>query len=128
MRAVTWTLGYDPSGGLVSRQVTNSAYIWHPGAASVAYTANGLNQYSALAPGGTSAYDYRGDTTFDAASATTFGYDLENRLTTASAPPAVTLAYDAAGRLQTKTAGGVIGQRHGGRRAGGGQAVLQIVA
>ncbi|HZL00542.1 MAG TPA: RHS repeat-associated core domain-containing protein, partial [Caulobacteraceae bacterium] len=104
--AVTWTLSYDPSNALVSRQVTNSAYIWHPGAGNVAYTANGLNQYTTLAPGGTSAYDYRGDTTFDAASATNFTYDLENRLTAASAPTAVTLAYDAAGRLATKTAGG----------------------
>ena|GEM_PF-2457126 len=104
--AVTFTLSYDPASGLVSRGASNSAYTWHPGTASTAYAANGLNQYATLAPGGASAYDADGNTTLDASSATTFGYDLENRLTSANAPTAVTLAYDASGRLQTKTAGG----------------------
>jgi len=104
--AVTFTLGYDPSSGLVSRSASNNAYTWHPGTASTAYTANGLNQYASLSPGGASAYDADGNTTLDASSATTFGYDLENRLTSANAPTPVNLGYDAAGRLQTKTAGG----------------------
>jgi len=99
-------LGYDPSNALVSRQVSNGSYSFHGGAASLAYTPNGLDQYPTISPGGTSTYT-AGNTTFDASSGGTFGYDLENRLTTASAPTAVTLAYDAAGRLQTKTAGGV---------------------
>jgi hypothetical protein len=35
---VMFTLGYDPSGGLVTRQVSNTAYLWHGRAASTAYT------------------------------------------------------------------------------------------
>jgi RHS repeat-associated protein len=103
--AVTYTLAYDPANGLVSRQVTNSAYTWHPGAANTPYTANGLNQY--LTAGSASlGYNTNQQTASLSASGPSFTYDLENRLLTASAPTAVTLTYDPLGRLATKTSGG----------------------
>jgi len=104
--AVTWTLGYDPAGRLISRQASNTAYIWHQGTANTAYTANGLNQYPTITPGGTSAYDIHGNTTFDASTGTTFTYDGLNRLVAGNAPTPMALVYDAASRIQTKSAAG----------------------
>ena len=102
---VTYTLGYDPSGGLITRQVSNSAYTWHGGSASVTYTANGLNQYPTISPGGTSTY-LGGNTTYDAASSSTFTYLPENQLKSVN-NNTLKLAYDPTGRIQTKTASGV---------------------
>ena len=104
--AVTWTLGYDPSGAVVSRQASNTSYLWHPGSASVAYAANGLDQYT-TAGGATLSYtDIRANLTSLSSSGPTFSYDTMNDLLGASGPTAVTMAYDPAGRIQTKTAGG----------------------
>ncbi len=102
---VTYTLGYDPSGGLITRQVSNSAYTWHPPLASVSYTANGLNQYPTISPGGTSTY-LGGNMTYDAASGSTFTYLPENQLKSVN-NNTLKLAYDPTGRIQTKTASGV---------------------
>ena len=77
--AVTWTLAYDPSNALITREASNTSYLWHPGAASEAYTTNGLNQYTAIT--GLSA-SYNGANT-------------------------AALTRDPAGRLLTKTAAGV---------------------
>jgi len=77
--AVTYTLGYDPAGGLVTRQVSNGAYTFHPGAASTSYTNNGLNQDPTIA-GVSSVYDVHGNMTTDASTGTIFGFDGLNRL------------------------------------------------
>jgi RHS repeat-associated protein len=100
---VMFTLGYDPSGGLVTRQASNTAYLWHGGAASTAYTLNGLNQYTAVG-GAAMGYDGRQNLNSDGTTSNSLTYDVENRLLTASAPTAVTLALDPTGRILTKTA------------------------
>lgn len=99
---LTFTYGYDASGGIVSRSLSNNLYASHPSALSKGYVANGLDQYATVA--GTSfTHDARGNLTSDGTR--NFTYDIENRLLTASAPTAVTLGYDPLGRLQTSTAG-----------------------
>ena len=70
----------------------------------MSYTANVLNQYTAV--GSVSpTYDGNGNLTSDGTY--TFGYDAENRLTSASgAGTTATYAFDAQGRRKTKTVNG----------------------
>ncbi len=83
---------------------TNNLYQWSgasPGTKS--YTSNGLNQYTA-AGGATQNYDANGNLTGDGT--WSYGYDLDNRLKTASKTgTAASLAYDAEGRLRQTVIG-----------------------
>jgi RHS repeat-associated protein len=71
------------------------------------YNANagGLNQYTGVSTniGGAFGYDANGNLTFDGAS--TFLYDIENRLVQSSGPKSATLRYDPLGRLYETSAG-----------------------
>jgi YD repeat-containing protein len=92
-RAVTFS--YNPAGQIVGRTDTNDAFAL-TGLANqvVSDTHNGLNQVSTT--GSTSVtHDARGNTT--AIGSASYGYDSENRLT--SAPGGTTLTYDPLGRL-----------------------------
>ncbi|VTU29148.1 Cell wall-associated polypeptide CWBP200 [Variovorax sp. PBS-H4] len=83
---------------------TNNLYQWSgatPGTKS--YTSNGLNQYTAAA-GAAQSYDANGNLTGDGI--WSYGYDLDNRLKTASKTgTAATLSYDAEGRLRQTVIG-----------------------
>ncbi|RIX83200.1 RHS repeat-associated core domain-containing protein [Acidovorax cavernicola] len=86
---------------------SNNIYQWAgaaPGTQS--YAANGLNQYTTAA-GASLTYDTNGNLKTDGT--WTYGYDLDNRLKTASktVAPAVSaaLAYDAEGRLRQTAIG-----------------------
>jgi RHS repeat-associated protein len=76
---------------------SNDAYAW-TGAVAVErpYSVNGQNQYLAAGPA-TFAYDPNGNLTSDGT--TTFVYDAENRLISASGAKTATLSYDPLGRL-----------------------------
>ncbi|MEM5373137.1 RHS repeat-associated core domain-containing protein [Paraburkholderia azotifigens] len=77
--------------------MTNSRYAWAPTAASLSYTSNALNQYSAVAGKGVT---YDGNGNLKADGTWTYGYDLDNRLKTASrAGTNATLTYDPEGRM-----------------------------
>jgi RHS repeat-associated protein len=92
---VNWAYGYNPAGGLAS--VDRDSFIYaYPGYASgqQAYTANGRNQYSAVA-GASLGYDDNGNLTSDGTRS--FVYDVENRLVGASG--GAVLVYDPLGRL-----------------------------
>lgn len=92
---VTWVYGYNPANQINSIYRDNNIYAWTGHyAVQRAYTTNGLNQYSA-AGGASFTYDANGNLTSDGTR--TFGYDVENRLT--SATGGVTLSYDPLGRL-----------------------------
>ncbi|MFC0403378.1 RHS repeat protein, partial [Paraburkholderia rhizosphaerae] len=92
-------------GEIRQASVTNSRYAWTPAAASTAYAANALNQYTAAAGKGVM-HDANGNLTGDGV--WTYGYDLDNRLKTASgAGTNATLAYDPEGRLVRTTVNGV---------------------
>jgi RHS repeat-associated protein len=101
----TLTFGYNPASQILSRTTTNASYAW-AGLFNLnrGYTVNGLNQYAA-AGGSTLTYDGRGNLTFDGA--TTYSYDIDNRLVGTLA--GAVLAYDATGRLyQTTSSGGSV--------------------
>ena len=92
------TLGfsYNPASQITSRSLTNNAYEYPVTSSTKSYAVNGRNQYTQV--GGVShAWDANGNLTSDGA--TTFGYDTENRLVSASGARNASLAYDPLGRL-----------------------------
>ena len=100
---MTVNYSYTLAGQLQTRGSNNTLYDWLPAAASsTAYVTSGLNAYSTVG-GVTYGYDLRGNMTSDGTSSYT--YDVENRLLTASGPTAVSLAYDPFGRLQSTIVG-----------------------
>jgi len=101
---LTLAFTYNPSSQIATNTRSNDVYAWtsHYNV-NRGYTANGLNQYSATGSL-TPTYDARGNLT--SAGATTYGYNSENMLT--SATGGITLAYDPFLRLQ-QTAGGSAG-------------------
>lgn len=103
---VTQTFGYNPASQLASDVRDNDEFAW-PGAVAVNrnYTTNGLNQYTAAGSASFS-YDPNGSLTSDGTS--TFVYDIENRLVTAS--NGTTLTYDPMGRLWEIAKAGAVTQ------------------
>jgi RHS repeat-associated protein len=96
---VTFEYEYDAAGGIVDRDVSNSAYVFSPlSPSTINYADNSLNQYTSVG-GVTQSYDNRGNLT-----AGSLSYDIFNRLV--SGPSSATLAYDPQGRLY-ETAGGL---------------------
>ncbi|SFK24422.1 hypothetical protein [Caulobacter sp. UNC279MFTsu5.1] len=85
---------YNAAGQIKSRTASNDAYQWTGGGAvSRSYGSNGLNPLT-ISGSLTLAYDGRGNPSSDGAR--TFGYDVQNQLTSAST--GATLGYDP-GRL-----------------------------
>jgi len=103
--SVSCAFNYTAANQLHANTAATNALYENPGSGitSTACTANGLNQYSAVAGTGFT-YDARANLT--STRAATYTYDLENHLLTASGPTPVTLTYDPLGRLQTSTASG----------------------
>jgi RHS repeat-associated protein len=96
---VTQSFTFNPARQIVTRSLTNNAYRFSQTVPNRTYGVNGLNQYTQVASPGalTHAYDLNGNLTSDGL--TTFGYDAENRLTSASGAKNATLTYDPNGRL-----------------------------
>jgi RHS repeat-associated protein len=91
------TLAYTAAGQIKSSIASLSAMTYAPVAKSTAYTANGLNQYSAVA-GSALSYDSRGNLTGE--SGGTYTYNANNLLLTATQSGVTsTLTYDAENRL-----------------------------
>lgn len=92
-----FNFSYTPANQIKSRTTNNDLY------ANTAhydvnrsYTTNGLNQYTVAGPASFT-YDANGNLTSDGS--TTFKYDLENRLISATGAKNATLTYDPLGRL-----------------------------
>jgi RHS repeat-associated protein len=99
-RVDSW-FGYNPAGQIVSETRNNDAYAWRSHYnVERAYASNGLNQYEAAGPAAF-AYDANGNLT--QSGATTYLYDVENRLVEASG--GIALAYDPLGRLDQISGG-----------------------
>jgi RHS repeat-associated protein len=104
-------LTYNPAGQILSRSGSNDAYAW-TGSVAVSrdYAVNGQNQYTGTvsngSPSATFAYDANGNLTSDGS--TSFVYDVENRLVSASGAKTASLVYDPLGRL-FETSGGAAG-------------------
>ncbi|GAA4779458.1 hypothetical protein GCM10023219_29160 [Stakelama sediminis] len=94
---VTTGFTYNPASQIASTTRSNDAYAYTGYVnANPNYTTNGLNQYTNI---GSAAfgYDLNGNLTSDGSSSYT--YDVENRLLTATGAARVTLTYDPTGRL-----------------------------
>jgi RHS repeat-associated protein len=83
----------------MDKEVDNQLYVWDAqpsGGTDTDYSPDGLNRY-VLVEGSTFTYDDNGNLTSDGT--TTYTYDVENRLVSASGGNSVTLHYDPLGRL-----------------------------
>jgi YD repeat-containing protein len=104
---VTFAHTYDRANQRSGQTATDNSWWYYPGttASTVSYTANTLNQYTAVGAV-TPTYDGNGNLTFDGIF--TYGYDAENRLTsvTQGGTTIATYAFDAQGRRKLKTVGG----------------------
>lgn len=107
------TLGFtrNAASQIKSETRSNDAYAWTSAYnVSRTYEVNGLNQYNRTLTGGTPtavfAYDANANLTSDGS--TSFVYDAENRLVSASGDNVASLAYDPLGRL-LQTSGGSAG-------------------
>jgi RHS repeat-associated protein len=93
---VTFAHGYNGVNQRIGQTSTDNSWWYYPTAppGSTSYTANNLNQYTAVGSV-TPTYDPNGDLTYDGTF--TYGYDAENRLTgvTQSGNPVASYAYDA---------------------------------
>jgi RHS repeat-associated protein len=105
------TFDHNPASQIVTRTSTNDAYASNT-AYNVgrAYAVNGLNQYTGTVSDGTASatfgYDANGNLKSDGTSS--YIYDSENRLVSASGLKNASLAYDPLGRLW-QTSGGPAG-------------------
>ncbi len=98
----TLGFGYNPASQIVTRTLTNNAYEYPVASSTRSYAVNGRNQYTQVG-GTTHTWDANGNLTGDGA--TTFGYDTENRLVSASGAKNASLSYDPLGRLYQVTSG-----------------------
>jgi RHS repeat-associated protein len=88
---------YNPAGQIIARGRSNDLYAFNGYVTTNrAYVTNGLNQYTSS--GGTAlAYEANGN--LRASGATTYSYDVENRLIGMAGSATATLVYDPLGRL-----------------------------
>lgn len=104
--SVVFAHSYNKVNQRSGQSVSDNSWIDYPAAAAstVSYTANTLNQYTAVG-GVTPTYDANGNLTSDGTH--TYGYDAENRLVSASgAGTGAAYTFDAQGRRKTVTTGG----------------------
>ena len=96
---------YNKANQRIGETVSNNIWLSYPGATgTTSYTANSLNQYTAVG-GVTPTYDGNGNLTFDGT--TTLGHDPENRLVSAAGSGnSATYAFDPRGRRKVRTVNG----------------------
>lgn len=101
-----WSLSRNAAGQVIETTRSNDLYAYTSGGnLSQAYTANGLNQYSIVGAASLT-YDANGNLTSDGT--TTYIYDVENRLVSATGAHNATLTYDPLGRLWEISGGGSV--------------------
>jgi len=111
--SVSFTHTYDADNRRIGQAANDNSWMLYPsGAASTGYTANALNQYTAVGSASPT-YDANGALTYDGQF--TYCYDAESRLTaivtgTCASPTTTvaTYAYDAQGRRKTRTVGAAV--------------------
>jgi RHS repeat-associated protein len=99
---VTFGYAYNPASQIVSRTASNDLYSFAQANSNIAYTANGLNQYSTVG-GGAATYDARGNLLTEGGRSV--AYDSENKLITIATPQLNGVLYDPLGRFRAVTAG-----------------------
>ncbi len=104
--SVTFSHAYNRANQRIGQSVTDSSWLNYPAAtpSTVSYTSDVGNRYTAVGAV-TPTYDGNGNLTSDGTFS--FGYDAENRLTSASgAGNTASYAFDAQGRRKSKTVNG----------------------
>lgn len=102
---VNRTYNHNQANQAKSEATDNQLYVWNAqpaGTLDTPYVPDGLNQYDSV-NGVTYAHDVNGNLTSDGA--TTYTYDVENRLVGASGAKTAALRYDPLGRLYQITDG-----------------------
>jgi RHS repeat-associated protein len=99
------TFGYNPAGQAINQSRDNDDYAWTAQNANLAYTTNGLNQYTAA---GTASFTYDANGNLIGEPGITYVYDTENRLVSDSTGAA--LQYDPKGRLWQVSKAGAVSQ------------------
>lgn len=101
---VTFTFDHNAAHEMIEQEVSNSAFMWHPGAGGTTTyaTAGDTNTYPTV--GGIS-YTYNGNRCLTGDGVWTFGYDTEDRLLSANdgSSTAVAYVYDPHHRQGQKT-------------------------
>lgn len=104
-RACFFCRAYNKVNQRIYQAVDDNSFWHYPpvAASSLSYTANAMNQYTAV--GGTSpSYDDNGNLTGDGTF--TFGYDAENRMVSATdGSVSASYAWDARGHRKTRNSG-----------------------
>jgi RHS repeat-associated protein len=104
--SVTFAHAYNAANQRVGQTATDNSWWFYPpaSASTVGYASNAANQYTTVGTV-TPTYNANGSPIFDGTF--TYGYDAENRLTSATATGNVnSYAYDAQGRRKTRTVNG----------------------
>jgi len=100
---ISWGYSYNPAGQIVSRSVSNNAYVYTPASTAIAYVNNLLNRLTSI-NGSAVGYDGRGNIT--SAPGATYGYNAENQMTSASTGAGSSgYAFDPTGRLYQAVGG-----------------------
>lgn len=93
---VTLGFTYNPANQIISRSVSNNAYVYTPTSSVTTYTSNGLNQVTGLSGSGATSIGYDANQNLTTGLGLTYGYDGLSQLTKAGA---YELTYDPTGRL-----------------------------
>jgi YD repeat-containing protein len=103
---VTFNHAYNKVNQRIGQTTTDNSWLNYPAAtpSTVSYTANALNQYTAV---GAVTPSYDGNANLTSDGTFTFGYDAENRLISASGVGnTASYVYDAQGHRKTRTVNG----------------------
>lgn len=104
---VTYSFGTNAAGETTSKQISDSAYSWHPGAAGTKTfgTASTVDTYPTVA-GATQTNNNRGMLTSDGTA--TFAYNVDGQATSATkSGNTITMSYDPLSRQVIKSVNGV---------------------
>lgn len=93
----TLSFSYNPAGQIVSRMVSNTAYVYTPAVGNISYANNGRNQVTSV---GGAAITYDAGQNITGTPMGTYAYDSLNRMTSSTVSGATTTySYDPAGRM-----------------------------
>ena len=99
---------YSSAGQITLREQANDSFAWAEASiGGVNYSTNGLNQYTELRTPSVASVTYDGNGNLTSDGVTTYAYDGENRLLSASGAVNGTLTYDPLGRLFQVSSGTV---------------------
>ncbi|MDP3370806.1 MAG: RHS repeat-associated core domain-containing protein [Brevundimonas sp.] len=102
---VTLGFGFNPAGQIVSRTVSNPAYVYAPARGSTSYANDDLNRVTSI---DSVAVTYDANRNATEIAGNDYGYDAANRLTSADAGAgSATFVFDPGDRLYQSSVGGV---------------------